>query len=213
MCLQCWVPPYPPSSLPSSFPSRYRPTNTKEPNKNKKDTLRTTFRNHLCYVDFILVIHVEAMICRLLILFITQSASCTVRLPCLLHCCFPSHGWQISLDIASLPLSSTARKTKTSKWLAWRLSKSVCSSCNKRYQGYTWWIWCFCFSYVMVIPRVTASAVWSIKNGECECSCSLLFCVFAPTPLADYCRTFVTAEIYWSQVGTANVPMYVVSRK
>ena len=63
------------------------------------------------------------------ILFITQSGSCTLRPPCLLWC-FPSHPQQISSDITSSPLSSSATKTQTSKGTAWRLNESACNSGN-----------------------------------------------------------------------------------
>jgi len=90
----------------------------------------TTFRDSPYESDFILVTQVRAIICCLLILFITQSGSCTYRPPRLLLCCFPLHRRQISSDITSSPLSSTATKTQTSKGLAWRLNKSACNSAN-----------------------------------------------------------------------------------
>ena len=62
-------------------------------------------------------------------MFITQSGSCTLWPPRLL-CCFPLHRRQISSDMTSSPLSSTATKTSTSKGLAWRLNKSACNSGN-----------------------------------------------------------------------------------
>ena len=86
--------------------------------------------------DFILVTQVRATICCLLILFITQSGS-TRRPPCLLLCCFPLHRRQISSDITSSALSSTATKTQTSKGLAWRLNKSACHSANQCDSLYT----------------------------------------------------------------------------
>ena len=83
--------------------------------------------------DFILVTQVRAIICCLLILFITQSGSCTLRPPRLL-CCFELHRWQISSDITSSPPSSTATKTQTSNGLARRLNKSACNSGNVKYR-------------------------------------------------------------------------------
>ena len=68
-------------------------------------------------VTFILVTQVRAIVCCLLIWFITQSGSCTFRPPRLL-CCFPLHRRRISSDITSSPLSSTATKTQTSKRLS-----------------------------------------------------------------------------------------------
>ena len=69
----------------------------------------TIFRDSPYKSDFISVTHVRAMICCLLILFITQSGRYTLRPASLLLCCFPLHGRQISSDITS-PLSSTATK-------------------------------------------------------------------------------------------------------
>ena len=95
----------------------------------------TTFRDSPHEIDFILVTQVRAIICCLLILFITQSGSCTLRSPRLLLCCFPLHRRQISSDITSSPLSSTATKTRSSKGLAWRLNKSACNSANVLHHG------------------------------------------------------------------------------
>ena len=80
----------------------------------------TTFRVPPYESDFILVTHVREIICYLLILFTTQSGSCTLRPPRLLICCFLLRRRQISSDISSSPRSSTATKTQTSKGLAWR---------------------------------------------------------------------------------------------
>ena len=85
----------------------------------------TTFRESPYESDFILMTQVRAIICCLLILFITQSGSCTLRPPRLLLCYFPLHRRQISWDITSSPLSSTATKVQTSEGLAWRLNKSA----------------------------------------------------------------------------------------
>ena len=72
----------------------------------------TAFRDSPYESDFILVTQVRAIICCLLILFITQvSGSCTLRPPLLLFCCFPLHRRQMSSDITPSPLSSTATKT------------------------------------------------------------------------------------------------------
>ena len=90
----------------------------------------TTFRDSPYESYFILVTQVRAIICCFLILFITQSGSCALRPPRLFLCCFPLYRRQISLDITSSPLSSTATKTETSKGLAWRLNKSACNSAN-----------------------------------------------------------------------------------
>ena len=72
----------------------------------------TTFRDSPYESDFILVIQVRAIIACLLIFFITQSGRCILRPPRLLLCCFPLHRRQISSDITSSPLSSTATKHK-----------------------------------------------------------------------------------------------------
>ena len=53
----------PPFSLPPSFPSRYRPTNTKEPNKNKRPNFWTTFRDSPYESDLILVTQLRAVTC------------------------------------------------------------------------------------------------------------------------------------------------------
>ena len=74
---------------------------------------------------------VRAIICCLLILFITQSGSCTLRPARLLLCCVPLHRRQILSDTTSSPLSLTATKTQASKGLAWRLNKSACNSGNR----------------------------------------------------------------------------------
>ena len=50
-----------------------------------------TFRVSPYESEFILVSQVRAIICCLLILFITQSGSCTLGPPRLLICCFPLH--------------------------------------------------------------------------------------------------------------------------
>ena len=88
----------------------------------------TTFRDAPYESDFILVTQVRAILCCLLILFLTQSGSCTFRPPRVLLCCFPLHRRQISSDMTSSPLSSTSTKTQTSKGPAWRLNKSACNS-------------------------------------------------------------------------------------
>ena len=90
----------------------------------------TTFRESPYESDFILMTQVRATICCLLILFITQSGSCTLRRPRLL-CCFPLRRQQIPSDKTYSPLSSTATKTQTSKGLARRLNKSLCNSGNE----------------------------------------------------------------------------------
>ena len=59
----------------------------------------TTFIDPPCDSDFILVTQVRAIMCGLLILFIAQSGSCTLRPPRLFLCCFLSHRRQISSDI------------------------------------------------------------------------------------------------------------------
>ena len=91
----------------------------------------TTFRDFPYASDF-MVIHVRAIICCLLILFLTQSGSCTRRPLRLLICCFSLHRRLITSDITSSPHSSTATKPKASKGLlvAWRLDKSACNSAN-----------------------------------------------------------------------------------
>ena len=58
-----------------------------------------------------LVTQPRALICGLLIFFMTQSGSCTLQ-PSRLLCCFPSHWRQISSNITSSSLSSTATKTQ-----------------------------------------------------------------------------------------------------
>ena len=88
----------------------------------------TTFRDSPYESDFILVTQVRVITWCLLILFITQSGSCTLRPPRLLLCCFPLRRRQISSDITFSPLSATATKAQTSKGLAWRLNKSACNS-------------------------------------------------------------------------------------
>ena len=70
------------------------------------------------------------IVCCHLILFMTQSGSCILRPPRLLLSCFPLHRRQISSDITSSALSSTAAKRQTSKGLAWRLNKSAWNSVN-----------------------------------------------------------------------------------
>ena len=81
-----------------------------------------TFRDSPYESDFILATQVRAIMCCLLILIPSQSRSCTLRPPRILRCCFPLHRRQISSDITSLPISSNATKTQTSKGLAWRLN-------------------------------------------------------------------------------------------
>ena len=61
-----------------------------------------------------LATQVWATTCCLLIWFITQSGTCTLRPPRLL-CCFLLHRQQISSDITSSPLSLTAKKHKLRK--------------------------------------------------------------------------------------------------
>ena len=90
----------------------------------------TTCRYSPCESDFILVTQVRAVTGCLLILFITQSGSCTLRPPRLLLCCFSLHRRQISSDLTSSPFSSTATKTQTSEGLACRLNTSACNSAN-----------------------------------------------------------------------------------
>ena len=75
----------------------------------------TTFRDSPYESDFILVTQVRAIMCCLLILFITQSGSCILWPPCLLLCCFPLHRRQISSDTTSSLVSSTATKHKLLK--------------------------------------------------------------------------------------------------
>ena len=77
-----------------------------------------------------MVTQTKATICCLLILFVTQSGSCTFWPPRLLSC-FPLHRWQISSDITSSPLSSTTTKTETSKGPARRLNKLACVSAKR----------------------------------------------------------------------------------
>ena len=87
----------------------------------------TAFRDSPYEDDFILVTQIRAIICCLLILFTTQSGSCTLRPPRLHLCCFPLHRRQMSSDITYSPISSIATKTQPSKGLAWRLNKSACN--------------------------------------------------------------------------------------
>ena len=61
----------------------------------------TTFRDFPYESDFIVATQVRAVICCLLILFITQSGSCTPRPARLLLCYFPLHRRQISSDVTS----------------------------------------------------------------------------------------------------------------
>ena len=122
------------TSLPPSLPPSevdIRPTNTKEPSKNKRLTFWTTFRHNPYESYFNWVIQRRAIICCLLILFITQSGSCTLRPARLLLCCVPLHRRQILSDTTSSPLSLTATKTQASKGLAWRVNKSACNSGNR----------------------------------------------------------------------------------
>ena len=62
-------------------------------------------------VTSFLVTQVRAIMYLLLISFITQSGSCTRPPPRLRLCCFPLHRREISSDITTSPLSSTATKT------------------------------------------------------------------------------------------------------
>ena len=71
----------------------------------------TTFRVSSYESDSILVTQVRAITCCLLVLFITQSGSCTRRPPRLRLCCFPLHRRQISSNVTPLPLLSTATNT------------------------------------------------------------------------------------------------------
>ena len=112
----------------------------------------TIFRDSPYKSDFISVTHVRAMMCCLLILFITQFGSCTLRPPRLLLCCFPLNRRQISSDTTSSPLSSTATKTQTSKGLAWRLNKSACNSANGHSYGR---FFTTGLEYVFVLYRAT----------------------------------------------------------
>ena len=89
----------------------------------------TTFRDSPYESDFILVTQVRAIISCLLVFYLTQYGSCTLRPPRLV-CCFPLHRPQIWSELTCSSLSSTATKTQTSKGLAWRLNKSACNSAN-----------------------------------------------------------------------------------
>ena len=75
----------------------------------------TTVRDSPCESDLILVIQVRVIINCLLILFITQSGSCTLRRPRLL-CCFPLHRRQNSSDIMSSFTSFVDRHENTNSW-------------------------------------------------------------------------------------------------
>ena len=92
-----------------------------------KPDLRFFFFRRIYLVVHSTYVHVHKCLekeCRI----INQSESCTFRPPRLLPCCFPLLRRQISSDITSSPLLSTATKALTSKELAWRLNKSACNS-------------------------------------------------------------------------------------
>ena len=84
--------------------------------RNKKDNMSVVFvvvqpRNYF-HIVLMLVRSCINMVC--LSVFTSNWWSCTFRPPRLL-CCFPLHRWQISSDITSAPLSSTATKRKRRK--------------------------------------------------------------------------------------------------